>query len=78
MISEEEVKRFGSTNLSGWMKECTEIIEKDFKPFYKKDTSVFHVYPTDIETFKKQVESYAKAHPGAKIRASGFMISTEK
>jgi len=77
MISKEEMKKFGSTNLLDWMKECVDIINKDFKPLYKKDTSVFHVYPTDIDSFKKEVEAFRKRHPNAKIKASGFMIASE-
>ena len=77
MISKEEVAKLGSTDLLNWMKECVDIIEEDFKPFYKKDTSVFHIDPMSIDSFKKEVETYAKNHPNAKIRASGFMISTK-
>ena len=78
MIKETELAKLGSVNLSDWMKECLDIIEKDFKPLYKKDTSVFHIDPTNLEGFKKEVEEYAKQHPNAKIRASGFMISTKE
>jgi len=39
--------------------------------------SVKHIEATDLESFKKQVELYAKDHPNADIKASGFMISTK-
>jgi len=78
MITKKELAKLGSTNLLDWMKECVDIIEEDFKPFYKKDTSVFHIDPMNLDSFKDEVESYAKRHPNAKIRASGFMISTDE
>ncbi len=77
MIKKEELDKLGSANLLEWMKECVDIIEEDFRLDYKPETSIEHIYPTNLKDFQKQLEQYANRHPNAKIRASGFFMCIE-
>ena len=77
-MKKKDLIELGSTSLIDWMRECMDSIEKRFSELYKEGDSVFHIDMTDLDSFKKSVEQYAKDHPNAKIVASGFMMSTEE
>lgn len=76
MIKEEQLAELGSTDLIGWMRESMERVEKRIKNIFDENTDVFHIRLDDIDSFKKQVESYAKEHPDADIKASAFIVSS--
>jgi len=75
MISEEEMKRFGSAEPFEFMKESYDMTEKEFKRTYiDGKTEIQHILPTSIDGFKKELDIVKEEYPEGKVLVSGFAI----
>jgi len=78
MISDKEMDIFGGKTMLSWIDECVERIKKDIQTIFKDEKiDIYHIDMTDIKSFKKSIEEYAKRHKNAKIKASAFVVTTE-
>lgn len=72
------VKYLGSTEPFAFIKEAVEEMERMHKHLEDTFDDVVHVNITDLDTFKAEIEAYAKENPDMDIKASGFIFKSKK
>lgn len=78
MISKKEMDIFGSSEPFEWLKECFDILEREFKEVYNDTSDIVHIKTQSAEDVAKAIEHYKKTNPNKKISASGFVLISDK
>ena len=80
MIDESILRKQLATTrtIFDWMQSFSDEIKLQVEAINKEITNVMYIDMTNMERFKKSVESFKMQHPEANIQATGFIFSTKE